>query len=95
MLSIHNTQYPERTALITTFQSRMNEVFVDYPVKDLIMNSDMPRVHQSMTPTTTLCPVGMPANIDTGVFTNSVAGVMCTFTAAGSILPIWFTIPTS
>ena len=57
----------------TTFQSRMNEVFADYPVQDLIMNSDMTRVHQSMTPTTTLCPVGMPTEIDTGVSTNSVA----------------------
>ena len=72
----------------------MNEVFADYPVQDLIMNSDMTRVNQSMTPKTTLCQAGMPADIGTGVFTNSVAGAMCTFTTAGSILPIWFAIPT-
>ena len=82
-------------SVLTTFQSKLNEVFIEYEYRDLILNSDLTWVPQTDLPSTTLCTKGMPANKDTGINTNHRAGAMCTCTTAGSVLPIYFLIPMS
>ena len=57
------------------------------------MNSDTTRIQQSMTPTNVLTFKNKPANVDQGVATNHTVAAMCTCTADGNTLPIYFTVP--
>ncbi len=80
-------------SVLTKFQTLVNDIFVNYDNHNLIMNSDTTRIQQSMTPTNVLTFKNKPANVDQGVATNHTVAAMCTCTAEGKILPIYFTVP--